>query len=338
LDAPLYLPAPLRASLTAGALHPGAVVEALVFDPTALKNDTMRITVVARERVPDGTKHAWHVIEEFRGVRTDAWIDALGEVLREEGPLGLVLVREPAEEAVAEGWGSDAALDVTASVAVPVAQPIVHARERMTLRLRLSGINVDSVPSDTDQVREGSVVTITRPARSSLTSYRLPYHDEEHTEDMRPTSFLQSDHPRIRAAARTVLGDEQDAVRAVGRLNDWVYETLRKVPTVSVPNALQVLEMGEGDCNEHAVLLTAMARAAGIPARVIAGAVYLDGAFLYHAWVEIWLGRWVAVDPTFRQFPADATHVKFVVGGPENHVAMVSVIGRLHIDVLDTPG
>ena len=93
--------------------------------------------------------------------------------------------------------------------------------------------------------------------------------------------------------------------------------------------------MGEGDCNEHSVLYAALARAAGLPTRVAAGIVYLDGAFLYHAWNEVWLGeRWVAVDPTFDQFPADATHIKLVEGGPEVHDRLLQVIGRLSVDIL----
>jgi len=66
-----------------------------------------------------------------------------------------------------------------------------------------------------------------------------------------------------------------------------------------------------------------------------AGIVYLDGAFYYHAWSEVWLGQWVAVDPTFHQFPADATHVKFVEGGPEQHVALLKVIGQISLEILD---
>lgn len=340
LDQPVYLPAPLRASLTAGPLQPGREMEALVFDPTALRNDRMRIKVVGREPVPHAASavEGWRVTEEFRGLQTTAWIDATGVVLREEGPMDFVLIRQSAEQALAQDWATQTALDVVASAAVPVVRPIADARQRMTLQVRLSGINLDDVPSDGEQVRDGALVTVTRPALSSLQSYRIPYSGSDHLEEMAPTAFLQSDHPRIRATAREVVADEHDALRAAARLNDWVYTSLRKVPTISIPNALQVLDMGEGDCNEHAVLLAALARAAGIPTRVVAGAVYLDGAFLYHAWCEVWLGRWVSIDPAFHQFPADATHIKFVIGGPEKHLAMLSVIGRLHIEVLADHG
>jgi transglutaminase/protease-like cytokinesis protein 3 len=110
---------------------------------------------------------------------------------------------------------------------------------------------------------------------------------------------------------------------------------LEKAPTVSMPTALEALENKKGDCNEHAVLFTALARAAGLPARVAAGVVYLDRAFYYHAWAEVWLGQWVAVDPVFHQFPADATHIKFVEGGPEHHMALLKVIGQVGMEIAE---
>jgi hypothetical protein len=337
LTEPVYLPSSLRASLRGEALQPGKQVEALVFDPTTLKNDRMRVSIGNREPVPytEGSLEGWRIEEEFHALKTTAWIDAAGKILREEGPLGLVLVSQSAEQAVHRDWTAHAALDVMATTAVPVTRSIDDARHRMALRFRLSGIDTERVPSDDEQVRDGSTVTITRPAVAVLGSYVLPYGGADLAAELAPSAFLQSTHPRVQAAARAAIGSERDAKRAAALLNDWVFEHVRKVPTVSLPNALQVLEMGAGDCNEHAVLFAALARAVGLPARVIAGAVYLDGAFFYHAWCEVWLTRWVPVDPTFHQFPADATHIKFVVGGPEEHVAMMEVVGRLAVEVLD---
>jgi transglutaminase-like putative cysteine protease len=89
------------------------------------------------------------------------------------------------------------------------------------------------------------------------------------------------------------------------------------------------------------VLYAALARAAGLPTRMVAGVVYMPGdggtpaAFYYHAWNEVWLGAWIAVDPTFGQFPADATHVELVEGGPDKGVALIGMLGQLRFDVED---
>ena len=110
---------------------------------------------------------------------------------------------------------------------------------------------------------------------------------------------------------------------------------LEKSITFSVPNAVQVLETLQGDCNEHTVLYVAMARALGLPARTAVGLVYVNGAFFYHAWPEVWLDEWVAVDPTFGQYPADASHIRFVTGGLAQQVEIIRLIGNLDIEVLD---
>ena len=88
---------------------------------------------------------------------------------------------------------------------------------------------------------------------------------------------------------------------------------------------------GRGDCNEHTQLSVALSRAAGIPARVAAGLAYVDGKFYYHAWPEIWLERWVAIDPTFGQFPADAAHLRFTVGGLGRQAELLRLMGPLKI-------
>jgi Transglutaminase-like superfamily len=340
LREPLYLPSTLRASLDVGALEPGRRFEAQVFDPITLKNDRMSITVERQEPLPGdkGGTQAWRVREEFHGLQTTAWTDAAGVVLREEGPMGMVLVRTCREQALNAEWTKETARDLVANAAVPVDRPIEDARQRMSLRLRLAGIPTEKVPSDEEQVRNGSVLTIIRRSLADLQSYPLPYRGDAHAEDLKATAFLQSEHPRLLGVVHDVVGAEPDAVRAAMRLNDWVYNYLRKVPTISIPNALQVLDMGEGDCNEHAVLLAALGRAAGMPTRTVAGAVYINGAFFYHAWCEVWLGRWVSIDPALHQFPADATHIKFVVGGLEEQLGMIEFIGRLRLEVLDDAG
>jgi transglutaminase-like putative cysteine protease len=109
---------------------------------------------------------------------------------------------------------------------------------------------------------------------------------------------------------------------------------LTKDVTLSVPSALQVLEARRGDCNEHTVLYVALARALGLPTRTAVGLVHIRGSFYYHAWPEVWLGEWVAVDPTLGQVPADASHLRFLVGGLARQVELIRLIGRLQLEVI----
>jgi transglutaminase-like putative cysteine protease len=148
--------------------------------------------------------------------------------------------------------------------------------------------------------------------------------------------LIQSENPRIRAQARLLAGRERDPARVARRLSEWVQAEVRKQSAggQAVPNAVNVFETRRGDCNEHTVLYVALARAAGIPARAVAGLLYRDGRFYYHAWPEVYLGDWAAVDPMLGQFPADATHLPLVTGGLARPLELLRLVGKLTLEVL----
>ena len=114
-----------------------------------------------------------------------------------------------------------------------------------------------------------------------------------------------------------------------------MHDSLKKAITFGLPSATQVLAARSGDCNEHTQLYLALARAAGIPARSAAGLAWVRGKFYYHAWPEVFLGDWVAVDPTFGEFPADAAHLRFVTGGLDRQAELLRLIGNLKVDVVN---
>ena len=145
----------------------------------------------------------------------------------------------------------------------------------------------------------------------------------------------------IVAETELAVGGATGARARAEQLTRYVNGLLEKKPTVSLPSAREVLRTKVGDCNEHTALYVAMARAAGIPARVAVGLVYVRGAFYYHAWPEVYLnegagrGLWLPVDPTFNQFPADATHLRLARGGLDRQAAILPMIGHLKMTVLD---
>ena len=153
--------------------------------------------------------------------------------------------------------------------------------------------------------------------------------------DLQPSLLVQSDSPILKDQAAAIVGQERDALRAATLISSWVYHNLDKRPTLSIPNALEVYQRRAGDCNEHSVLFAALARAAGIPTRIASGLLYTKGRFFYHAWDEVYVGEWVAVDPLLNQIPADPTHIRLIVGELDRQVQLVRVIGRLGIKVVD---
>jgi hypothetical protein len=338
LREPIYLPTIAPLTLRGAALAPGAQRQFRIFNPLVGKTDIISLTVIGPETLwLDGTAQTvTKVAERFHGTTVHAWLDQEGRVVKEEAALGLVMLRERKEAALGERWQESTPLDLVAAAAIPIQSRLPEPRTLTYLRLRLSGPDAAALFAfpPRQQLQDG-VLTVVAEDITALASYPLPQTNPEFALDLEATPFMQSSHTRLMAQARQILGAERDAIQAARLLLDWTYTSLAKTPAVGMPTALDVLTTRKGDCNEHAVLFTALARAAGLPARVVAGVVYINDAFYYHAWAEVWLGQWVAVDPTLHQFPADATHVKFVEGGPEQHTLLLSVIGQLNIEVVE---
>jgi len=154
---------------------------------------------------------------------------------------------------------------------------------------------------------------------------------------LKPEPLIQSDHERIRSLVRSIFGEvpPPEPLAKSRLLMDWIRRNIEPRPVLSLPDALSTLENRMGDCNEHAMLFAALARAAGIPARVEAGLVYMRGKFYYHAWNLLFLGRWVTADALFGQLPADATHLRLATGSTQQQVDLAGVIGNITIEILD---
>lgn len=335
---PPYLPAGLKPYIVTQNLEPGKEHLFVTFDPSTLSQQITTVIVEGRERIliGDQTEPAIRIRQRFKGVSVVSWVDGNGRTLKEETPAGFSLVKERPEEARTLSASKSITLDLITQTAVVLDTSIARPEDKKFLKLKLSGFDPANFSLSGDRQRlHNDLLEIRREELSRLSSFRIPILEPRFASYLQSTPFVQSDHPQIRALVRRVLGQETDALKAAMRLKDWVFAKLAKEPTVSIPNALEVLRTRKGDCNEHTVLFNAMARAAGIPAKTVVGVVYLRGAFYYHAWSEIWLGEWVSVDSVLNQFPADVTHVKFLEGEIDRQIDILQLIGNLRIKVIE---
>lgn len=328
-----------------GDMREGMSFEVPYFSPTSLSQSTMTLRVVDTEILPDGSEAFW-VEREFEGIITRALVNRGGDTLREEmsaGGLPIWSVRETREQAVDMPDDADP-VDFIALSAVTLKGRLEDPRARMSLTLGVTGVGAENLLHEPPlQTVDGDRITISIPLREELPSLPRAEEDPALADYLASTTFLAVDHRDIQEQAEKLVGDVEDREEAVQILVDWVYRYLEKTPVVGVPNALEVLRIGKGDCNEHTSLYVALARARGIPARIAAGLVYSDrvtstGAFYYHAWPEVWFGEeggWVPVDPTFGQFPADATHVKLVEGDLARQIELMRVMGRIGFELIE---
>ncbi|HOQ90718.1 MAG TPA: transglutaminase-like domain-containing protein, partial [Candidatus Hydrogenedentes bacterium] len=325
----------------------GSTREFRLFEPLYERELTGTSQVTAlEERLIDGAPTRIYTIRnriDAMEMDSVARVTASGQVLEESLSGSMTLKLEP--EAVARDVSQQ--YDVIMANAARVDRPITNPRNRPCLGLILTGPLSEGVLFNNQHQRitrmsenrydfRGRLVDLKEYAPPNLPLEKVP---PEVSPWLQPSTFIQSDHPAIREKARELRGEERNNSLAVVRnICRWVHENMRTTYSARMSNALEVLEHLEGDCTEHSVLMTALARAAGIPARENAGLVYIpgkDAGFYFHQWLEVWIGEWLAVDPTFNQIPADATHIKLAEGDLFQQSKIIPLIGRIEVSVTE---
>jgi hypothetical protein len=316
-----YMPATIE-----GLVKTGKTGNFEFFDPTLQSMFEISVRYLGEDTLEGEPVTKYGVTQS--GMEMVFWISDKGELIRSESPIGLVMKRE---ERILKEDINPVGLKLYDSYAIKVTKEIENPRDISMLKIRLDSVDLTGLRiADDRQTLNGNILTIRKIEPGEST--KIP---EDIKEFLKATAFIPSDDEEIKKIAKEVVG-EKEGIEAVENIISYVDKKLTDKPTFSIPNALDALESGEGDCNEHSALAVALLRAAGIPSRVEVGLVYVGRAFYYHAWVGVYLGgKWISADPTFGQVIADPTHVKLEYGGFENQAKLYRVINKLQISVLD---
>lgn len=312
-----------------------------LFDPAALQFVPALVHVRGLETVQvfGAPVQARAVDLSVGNLTQTVWINPEGRVVVETGMLGMRLEAGTREQAMA-GITQSPRHDLTRLAAVIPDKPIENQAALTGLVIGLSGIDLSAYDFKTHrQTIDSTRLTITKeplgPDFASQTR-QAPQTRPDPARFLSPGPFIQSDHPKIIHLARSIVQDASDDLQKVRKLVTWVFEQIDKQPTPSIPDALSTLAVKKGDCNEHAVLLAALGRAAGIPTRIETGLTYLDGRFMYHAWNVFFIGHWVTGDAVFNQVPADVTHVGVMTSENKTGTALAGMIGNIQITIVET--
>jgi transglutaminase-like putative cysteine protease len=112
----------------------------------------------------------------------------------------------------------------------------------------------------------------------------------------------------------------------------WVHQKVRYEITPNSLDAVEILERGEGDCTEYALLTVTLLRAAGIPAKLQEGMAASGDEMVAHAWVAWHDGtRWHEVDPTAGTASVGSGHLELEI---VDVLAMIS-LGRFEVLSID---
>jgi hypothetical protein len=337
LSHPIYLSSGMKSFICQQPLEVGKTYRFALFDPATMSQTMVPLHVEGKEtvRISSRDLEAYRVVMNFHGVQLKSWVSPYGELLKEEGFLGLTMVRSDRQDAL-KGFSEAKGAELVREAAVVPDRTIANPRQLQILHLQLGGITGDGWDlAGGRQNWSNGELTVARESLPEISSAEIPVNNSALARDLQPSLLVQSDAVALKRQALDIVGEERNGLQAVRMISSWVYQNLEKRPTLSIPNALAVYELRAGDCNEHSVLFAAFARAVGIPTRIAAGLLYTEGRFFYHAWNEVYLGEWIAVDPLMNQVPADPTHVRLITGELDRQVELVRVLGRLSIKVLD---
>lgn len=136
--------------------------------------------------------------------------------------------------------------------------------------------------------------------------------------------------------------------KRAAKLREFVSEFIEnKGLNIGFATSYEICRKPEGDCTEHAVLLAALGRLAGIPTRVASGLAYLpyyDGQedrMGYHMWTQFYMdGQWVDFDSAMGESECSPTRIALATSSfkdgstSEISFALWNLIGKIKVSIL----
>ncbi|MCX7918381.1 MAG: transglutaminase-like domain-containing protein [bacterium] len=249
------------------------------------------------------------------------WIGKDNRVVKAEvGNYGMVMVQVP--EAEAKEFKQKMEIKNLAMLKSNVT--FDEPKEVTRMRVKITYTDGDPrtfIPEDdrqkweqlSDTTVQSRVLIITANPIDENTVLELPLKikDKNITRFLSNTPYIQSDDSAIVAIAKQIAGSERNSVKVAIALCHWVNNYVEnKGFDTGFASAKDTLVTKRGDCTEHSVLLAALTRAVGIPTKIVTGITYAEDGFYYHMWVEVYVGKWIALDPTMDEIRVNATHIK----------------------------
>jgi hypothetical protein len=297
------------------------------------------------------------------------WMDANGNIIRTtmNNPIPMEIALSTQEKAMSAKENAGR-VNLNLFALVRVRGTIPQPRMSQKVEFRLHRINLDEqsglkpafadfFPTTAFQtvnvVDENTLdVTVTASSPTALTALTgsvIPSAAKETTvpADLQRNEWIQSDSVQITQLAAEASQSASRSWEVAAELESYVSQKLQQVSYQQASaSAAEVAETLQGDSAGYAMLLAAIARVKGIPARVVAGLVYTDtntneGVMVLHFWTEMSIdGHWHSFDATIGQGGADASRIALAHSNlsDESLSALVAkilpLIGHLQVTIL----
>jgi len=232
--------------------------------------------------------------------------------------------------------------NITLAALEPTGAPITDQNRLSSLVLRVRAKSAGPIENVKDDVKTADqtveqksaqelILTVSARRSGTEKSVVLPVKDAQFASDLKATSEFPADDENVKKQAAEIAGEDRDAWSVARKLADWTHQNL-EWKKVDSADAAQTLATREADCSEFSALFIAMARSLGLPARMVSGLAYSGDSFGGHAWVEVWVGRWIELDPTWGTHFVDATHIR----DASSALVTSAALNLIDLEVLET--
>ncbi|HVL39847.1 MAG TPA: transglutaminase-like domain-containing protein [Fimbriimonadaceae bacterium] len=324
-------------------LAPGSRQTFYVLDPmtASLVKNTVLLKGPAKAKVR-GQEHDALLVEiQDPRANMSVFVSSKGDLIKAEGPLGIEMIPESREEALADAENRKytPTTDLAFSTSIKTDKPIKDPAKVTLLHLRVSGRDLGALPTDEHQTvkKEGESwsVRVHPPVQNLKASTTIAAAAKAKPAFTKASHLITSASPEIKSLAKTIVGKRTNVLESAILIKKHVYGMMKPNAGIGVlRDGNEILKTREGVCRDYAILTASLMRAAGIPTRLASGLVNWDGTFFYHAWVEVWDGkRWIGLDSTSPNSQISATHVKLSHGNVEDAFTF-SFLDKVKVEVL----
>ncbi|HET7288226.1 MAG TPA: transglutaminase-like domain-containing protein, partial [Pyrinomonadaceae bacterium] len=210
--------------------------------------------------------------------------------------------------------------NITFASLEPTGVPIADQNRVSSLLLRVKAKAAGPIEDIKDDVKNADqtveqksatelLLRVAARRKTAEKTVELPVKDPQFAPYLKSTAEFAADDEQVKKQASEIAGVDRDAWSVARKLADWTHQNL-EWKVVAKADARQTLATREADCSEFSTLFVAMARSLGLPARIVSGLAYGGESFGGHAWVEVWAGKWIELDPTWGTHFVDATHIR----------------------------
>ena len=290
-------------------------------------------------------------------LRSSVYYDNEQKVVLVEQPLlGRTLRFYRTDAATALGEENLQSLDLQFLTALPLRRPLLNPERSNTVRMMISveaseqiSLPASDFQAVEQQAANSVIVTLMRPMTSTDGTQPATPPPNTRRPDKKFTNssrWIDSKDDSVRRMATIAGGAVSDPHEKCKRLTSYIASHLRPSAfSTSLRPASEVVKTKQGDCTEYAVLLAAVMRSEGVPARVAVGFAYVPNpaSFAPHMWTEAWInGQWIPFDATLGGEVNPLTRLKVldsplsdnVTSGTMLFIPLLNFLGRATVEIL----